>query len=121
MKVSDQYNLNLFRTATGARAGWKCEICDHVGDDCQAHHIYSRDNKAVRYDPDNGLFVCDKCHRWTEIVGTKKVIEYLVCHNIRSGVWKNELILRKNMIVKYNDQFRAKWKIKLLDELKEAA
>lgn len=120
-KISDEYCLNLFRLIVGARAGWKCEICGHVGADCNPHHIYSRDNKSVRYDPENGLWVCEKDHRWAELVGTKKIIEYLDCTRLRPEGWRDDLTNRKNQIVKFNDSFRTMWKEKLLNELGEAA
>lgn len=120
-KVSDKYLNSLFRIVVGSRAGWRCEVCDHVGDDCQAHHIYSRDNKSVRYDPINGAWLCNYHHRVAEDLGTKKFIVYLNDTRTRPEGWREELISRKNQIVKANNAFREYWKEKLLGMLKEAA
>lgn len=123
MIVSDKYLNVLFRTVVGSRAGWRCEgeVCGHVGDDCQAHHIYSRDNKSVRYDPLNGAWLCNYHHRLAEIMGTKDFIVYLYNTKKRPEGWREELITRKNQIVKANNSYREYWKEKLLSMLKEAA
>lgn len=117
-KVSDEYCLNLFRLVVGARAGWKCEHCGRTGDDCNPHHIFSRENKSVRYDPINGAWLCNDCHRFAESYRGL----FIAAIQARRGLaWWDELVIRKNMIVKRNDQFRVEWKEKLLNELREAA
>lgn len=58
---------------------------------------------------------------WAETLGTKKFIEYLINTGLRLPEWETELIRRKNAIVKANDQFRAEWKARLLDHLREVA
>lgn len=121
MIVSDRYCLELFRIAVAERAGWKCEICGHTGDDLQAHHIFSRDNKSVRYDPDNGLFVCNYDHRRAERMGVKYVVTYLIASQIRSYSWSVELTTKKNTVVKCNNLYRIDWKRRLLDEIGRAA
>ena len=118
-KTSDEICLNLFRTVVSDQAGGRCEICGAKEGD--PHHIYSRDNKSVRYDPTNGIWLCNVHHRWAERLGTKELIRFLVNTRMRSVAWESELILRKNKIVKFNDAFRAEWKTKLLDHLREVA
>lgn len=121
MIVSDKYCLALFRLAVAERAGWKCEICGHSGDDCQAHHIYSRDNKSVRYDPDNGLWVCNVHHRWAEEMGVRFVVEFLCNTRTRTDRWREKLATKKNTTVKCNGLYRLEWTDRLLNEIKGKA
>lgn len=118
-KTSDEICLGLFRVVVSDQAGGRCEICG--AQEGVPHHIHGRDNKAVRYDPTNGIWLCNHHHRWAEKLGTKKFIEYLLENDIRLPEWEKELIIRKNAIVKANNQFRAEWKARLLDHLREVA
>jgi len=111
MVVSDKYNLELFRLRVGENAGWKCEICGHVGDDCNPHHIFSRENKSTRYDPVNGSWLCDCCHRAAESHRDQFIA---VMVGQRGDIWWADLVAKKNIIVKFNDDFRQQWKEKLL-------
>lgn len=117
--TSDATCRALTRIVSELHAGGRCEICGAHGGD--PHHVYSRDNKAVRYDPTNIVWLCNTHHRWAEELGTKKFIEYLINTGLRLPEWETELIRRKNAIVKANDQFRAEWKARLLDHLREVA
>lgn len=119
-KVSDKAVWDLCKVFVAARAGHKCELCHHMGEDCQTHHIYSRSNYSVRYDPMNCLYVCNSCHRWAELVGTRNVIEYLVSTGVHSEAWRQDLTDRKNHIVKADNIFRSEWKDRLLTMLKGA-
>jgi hypothetical protein len=118
-KTSDEICLGLFRVVVSGQAGGRCEICRAPEGD--PHHIYSRDNKAVRYDPINGIWLCNVHHRWAEGMGTKGFIRYLVNTRLRSPDWETTLTKRKNGIVKFNDSFRSEWKELLLDHLRGAA
>jgi len=117
--TSDATCRALTRTVCELHAGGRCEICGAHGGD--PHHIYSRDNKAVRYDPTNIAWLCNTHHRWAEEMGTKKFIQFLLNTGLRLPEWEAELIRRKNEIVKFNDQFRAEWKARLLEHLREVA
>ena len=118
-KTSDEICLSLFRIVVSDQAGGRCEVCGAQEGD--PHHIYSRDNKSVRYDPTNGIWLCNTHHRWAETLGAKGLIRFLVDTGQRSDEWAAELTRRKNKIVKFNDAFRAEWKIRLLDHIREAA
>ena len=42
-------------------AGYKCEYCGKE-ENLNSHHIFSKSNKAVRHDIDNGICLCVKHH-----------------------------------------------------------
>ena len=93
--TSDSLCLELFRALTEMRANGRCEICGAPEGD--PHHIYSRGNKAVRYDAVyNGLWLCNIHHRWAEEIGTKELIKYLTDTKTRSKEWAKELNISKN-------------------------
>ena len=117
--TSDATVWALTRTVCELHASGRCEICGAHGGD--PHHIYSRDNKAVRYDPTNIAWLCNTHHRWAEELGTKKFIQFLLNTGLRLPEWEAELTIRKNQIVKWNDGFRADWKARLLEHLREVA
>ena len=43
------------------RAGWKCEYCGTT-ENLNAHHIFSRNNRSVKFDLDNGVCICASHH-----------------------------------------------------------
>lgn len=47
--------------AVKRRAGYKCEYCGSTIKP-NAHHIFSRSNRTVRWDLDNGITLCPKHH-----------------------------------------------------------
>lgn len=113
MTISDKYLLKLWHTKAGERAENKCEICGIESDCLQTHHIFSKSNKSICYDLINALHVCNDHHRWAEKVGELYVIAFLIDNKIRDLNWMNELIARKNVIVKYNNLYRIEWKERL--------
>lgn len=54
-----------WRESVFERDGYKCKICGS-NKNIQAHHIIpwsqTRNNKGLRYDIDNGITLCRKCH-----------------------------------------------------------
>ena len=55
----------LFRIGVFERDGYTCQKCgDSTGGNLNAHHILNhKDNPNVRYSIDNGITLCEKCHR----------------------------------------------------------
>ncbi len=47
------------------RAGYKCEYCNNEHKALNSHHIFSRSNKAVRHDLDNGICLCIGHHTFS--------------------------------------------------------
>ena len=51
-----------WRSAVFKRDGYKCQDCG-VSADIQAHHVKTwKNSKELRYDVDNGITLCRKCH-----------------------------------------------------------
>jgi len=114
MIVSDKYNLDLFRKIVGERAGYRCEMpdCGKIGENLNPHHFFSREEKSIRYDPLNGFWLCygHHCFAHNNSREFRKIILY---NKVRTQEWLDELIIRKNQIVKVNNSFREDWKEKL--------
>lgn len=52
-----------WRTSVFTRDGYQCRICENKGY-IEAHHIIPWANApALRYNPNNGITLCKKCHR----------------------------------------------------------
>lgn len=55
--------MNLWQKIVKLRAGNKCEFpCCNKTEYLNAHHIYSRSRRSVRYDIDNGICLCAGHH-----------------------------------------------------------
>lgn len=54
----------VWRWIVKERGQGRCQYngCCNRGE--EAHHIFSRRNMSVRFDPDNGILLCRHCHRF---------------------------------------------------------
>ena len=121
MNVSDKYLMAISRRIVGLRAGWKCEFpgCNAYAEDLNHHHWFSRDNQSVRYDPDNGIWLCSNHHTGLISAHREPMIfeAMIIYYHVRTVEWLQELTVKKNIIVKNNNSFREYWKEKLQEEL----
>lgn len=66
----------LWRLGVLKRDFFTCRCCGARGGKLQAHHIKSFSRyKDLRYDINNGLTLCKKCHEKTDNYGYKSLIE----------------------------------------------
>lgn len=53
-----------WRTGVFERDAYTCQKCGQVGRELRAHHIFSYSSYPdLAYDTDNGITLCDSCHR----------------------------------------------------------
>lgn len=53
-----------WRAGVFERDGYLCQKCAQRGGKLRAHHIFNfADYPALRLDPDNGITLCDECHK----------------------------------------------------------
>lgn len=59
------FEYSQWRTSVFERDDWKCKVCnDDKGGNLTAHHLNSYDKfENERYLIDNGVTLCDKCHK----------------------------------------------------------
>jgi hypothetical protein len=63
-KSLDKECLRLWALIVKLRAGNKCEVCEKKNY-LNAHHVFSKSRRSVRYDLQNGLCLCSGCHSLT--------------------------------------------------------
>lgn len=120
-KVSEKAVLKLWGQVVKERAGNKCEYpgCSINYTQLHPHHYFNRNNKSVKYDPDNGICLCHIHHTHGNEAAhlDPDFKEKWIASGKRPEGWLEELTKNKNEIVKDNDEYRAMWKDKLLTEL----
>lgn len=64
-KELGDHSIVKWRNKVFKRDNYKCQNClDDRGGNLVAHHLYSyADNELVRYDVENGITLCDNCHK----------------------------------------------------------
>ncbi len=64
-RVRTKYEYIQWRKSVFGRDNYTCRLCGSgKGGNLNAHHIYPwKDYKYLRYDVDNGITLCIKCHR----------------------------------------------------------
>ncbi len=98
------------------RAGFKCEYCGKMST-LNAHHIYSRAKKSVRWDVDNGICLCVAHHVGTQFSAHKTPVPFGLWLTKKRGQKKMNLLNAKaNQIGKYAE-FELKIKLKELNKL----
>jgi len=62
-----------WRMKVFVRDNFTCQVCKKVGGELQAHHIKGwKDYPKLRFNVDNGITLCKKCHYLTDNYGGRK-------------------------------------------------
>ena len=98
-----------------ARAGYKCAYCGSEGR-LNSHHIYSRSNRSVRWDVNNGICLCVTHHTFGNFSAHKSPLDFDDwLRDYKGNATIDKLRLKSNQIAKYSKEDKEK----MLKELKE--
>ena len=60
----NRYKYSVWRKSVFKRDGYECKKCGVIGGRLNAHHISGFTKyKKIRFDIDNGVTMCEKCHK----------------------------------------------------------
>ena len=73
MIIRNSAEYKQWRLSVFTRDGWKCKKCNVKGGKLNAHHIFNfSEHKELRFNTDNGIIFCKKCHnKFHRIYGKK--------------------------------------------------
>jgi predicted restriction endonuclease len=109
-KATDKYLLKLWAEQVKERAEHRCEYpdCKVNYSQVHAHHIFSRRHASLRYDIKNGISLCPSHHTLGLFSAHKDpaFIMRLISCGVRSSEWFDELIKKRNIIIKNNQSYK---------------
>ena len=82
-----------------------CEYC-HSENFLNAHHHYGKRAESTRWDIDNGICLCPKCHVYSSVFSAHQTPADF-CKWIekkRGKAWADRLRKKHNEVVKYTDE-----------------
>jgi len=80
-----------------------CEMCGKTSY-LNSHHVYSRSNRAVRWDLNNGICLCSGHHTLCNDSAHKAPADFIDwVRDYRGKVWWDKLVKAKNGLGKYQD------------------
>lgn len=98
------------------RAKEMCEYCGKVGG-LNAHHLFSRSNRTIRWDEDNGISLCVSHHIFGNFSAHKAPFEFAEWIKKERGLrWYNRLRKKARTVKKYDFEKVKKKLQKKLDE-----
>ena len=82
----------------------QCEVCGQTNN-LNAHHYYTRRNRAVRWYIPNGFCLCPNHHTFSSQFSAHQTPHDFCLWAVkkRGEDWIDDLIAKKNMIVKFYD------------------
>lgn len=88
-----------------------CQYCGSK-DNLQIHHIISRKNNSIKYDVENGITLCKRCHSKISLNPTSRT-EFIIWYIKKYSLEKLEYLQMKGKEIK-------QWKVsELEDEIKK--
>lgn len=111
---------DLWSLLIRVKAGNMCEFCGKVGI-LNSHHIYSRSNKSIRWDEQNGICLCVTHHTFGNFSAHKAptdFIDWIISD--RGELWMSNLNIKANTITKFTDADKGMLILYLEEKLKEA-
>jgi len=96
----------LWKKVCLKRDNYKCQYCGST-EDLQVHHIVSRKNLNTKFDIDNGITLCKKCHTRISLNPTAKM-EFTIWFIKKYGIKRLENLQEKARKIK-------QWKVSGLE------
>ena len=100
-----QINDDLFSLIVRTWNNYICEFCHTKTNHVEVHHIIGRDNKAVRWDFQNGISLCYFHHRFWIHGGKMTDEKRIEFYESILGNDYDELKIRARRVVKFNLEF----------------
>lgn len=100
-KASNKRTDDQWAREVKERAGFKCEYCGKK-DNLNSHHIFSRSNRSVRWDLDNGVALCPGCHVFSDTFSAHKTpMEFTIWIKEKRGEeWYQNLRVKAKSVSK---------------------
>jgi len=91
---------DIWKDKVKERAGFKCEFCDKQTT-LNSHHIFSRSNRSVRWDLNNGICLCVNHHVFGPFSAHKAPLEFAEWMIAKRGQkWYDALKLKSHQVDK---------------------
>ena len=102
------------------RAGHKCEYCGSRTT-LNSHHVFTKNNRATRWDPDNGMCLCAFHHRLGNFSahGSPAFTDWM--KEYRGKKWYEDWKAKSNEIVKHSRARKALIMEDMNEQIKEVS
>lgn len=111
--TSEKQLMKLWSEICKKKANHKCEYpgCRINSTQLHAHHFFSRRHASIRYDPDNAVALCATHHTLGNYAAHKDPCfkDIIIKNHVRTLAWLDNLIEKRNRIVKNDQQFKENW------------